>query len=181
MRTAKEMYNYSAKKGYGKGIGKWGLKAFELIEAQLMPGEQALICFNGIHDYKSTTEHKGNHSYAITNKRLILAQKKLLGENVQFIILDNINDITKNSRALFGFITFDTYKECFKVCFSAKEADNLYPVINEYFADFKKKANTVPAAPISEADELLKFKKLLDDGIISQDDFNAKKKQLLGI
>jgi hypothetical protein len=33
----------------------------------------------------------------------------------------------------------------------------------------------------SDADELAKFKKLLDDGVISQDEFDAKKKQLLGI
>jgi len=33
----------------------------------------------------------------------------------------------------------------------------------------------------SDADELAKFKKLLDDGVITQDDFNAKKKALLGL
>lgn len=34
---------------------------------------------------------------------------------------------------------------------------------------------------ISNADELIKFKKLLDSGIISQEEFEAKKKQLLKI
>lgn len=34
---------------------------------------------------------------------------------------------------------------------------------------------------ISSADEIVKFKKLLDDGIISQEEFDAKKKQLLGL
>ena len=33
----------------------------------------------------------------------------------------------------------------------------------------------------SEADELKKYKELLDSGIITQDEFNAKKKQLLGL
>ena len=33
----------------------------------------------------------------------------------------------------------------------------------------------------SDADELVKFKKLLDDGVITQGDFDTKKKQLLGI
>lgn len=33
----------------------------------------------------------------------------------------------------------------------------------------------------SEADELLKFKKLLDMGVISQEEFDAKKKQILGL
>jgi len=33
----------------------------------------------------------------------------------------------------------------------------------------------------SDADEILKFKQLLDAGIITQEEFNAKKKQLLGL
>lgn len=34
---------------------------------------------------------------------------------------------------------------------------------------------------ISEADEILKYKQLLDDGAITQEEYEAKKKQLLGI
>lgn len=34
---------------------------------------------------------------------------------------------------------------------------------------------------VSEADELAKFKKLLDDGVITAAEFEAKKKQILGI
>ena len=37
------------------------------------------------------------------------------------------------------------------------------------------------ASTVSSADELRKFKGLLDDGIISQEEFDAKKKQLLGL
>lgn len=36
-------------------------------------------------------------------------------------------------------------------------------------------------APQGNADELKKFKKLLDEGTITQEEFNAKKKQILGI
>lgn len=35
--------------------------------------------------------------------------------------------------------------------------------------------------PPSNADELIKFKELLDSGIITQEEFDAKKKQLLGL
>ena len=34
---------------------------------------------------------------------------------------------------------------------------------------------------VSPADELRKYKELLDDGIITQDEFDAKKKQILGL
>ena len=36
-------------------------------------------------------------------------------------------------------------------------------------------------APMSVADEILKLKELLDMGILTQEEFDAKKKQLLGI
>ncbi len=43
-------------------------------------------------------------------------------------------------------------------------------------------ATPAPSSPvISSADEILKFKKLMDEGIITPEEFEAKKKQLLGI
>ena len=41
--------------------------------------------------------------------------------------------------------------------------------------------SSVVVQQTSDADELAKYKKLLDDGTITQDEFNAKKKQILGI
>lgn len=38
-----------------------------------------------------------------------------------------------------------------------------------------------PAPAVSSADEIVKFKQLLDQGIITQEEFDAKKKQLLGL
>lgn len=43
-------------------------------------------------------------------------------------------------------------------------------------SDSNKSVNT-----ISEADELRKYKSLLDDGIINQEEFDKKKKELLGL
>jgi len=55
-------------------------------------------------------------------------------------------------------------------------------------AKFPSAPQPVQAAPAisapqtsSAADEIRKFKSLLDDGIITQEEFNAKKKQLLGL
>ena len=38
-----------------------------------------------------------------------------------------------------------------------------------------------PGSETSNADELRKFKGLLDDGIINKEEFEAKKKQILGL
>ncbi len=44
------------------------------------------------------------------------------------------------------------------------------------------KSSRVPMTqPLSSADELKKYKDLLDQGIITQEEFDAKKKQLLGL
>lgn len=43
------------------------------------------------------------------------------------------------------------------------------------------KQPTVKAASTDPADEIRKFKKLADDGIITKEEFEAKKKQLLGL
>lgn len=50
---------------------------------------------------------------------------------------------------------------------------------NVIYNNLKTQSNVVQAT--SEADEIIKFKKLLDDGVITQEEFNAKKKQLLGL
>lgn len=53
--------------------------------------------------------------------------------------------------------------------------------ISEIEEDEVPQANTTPVPAISAADELKKFKELLDMGIITQEEFDAKKKQLLGL
>ncbi len=53
--------------------------------------------------------------------------------------------------------------------------------IRSAFEEYKNK-DTVESATsniLSSADEIRKFKELLDEGIITEDEFNAKKKQLL--
>lgn len=61
--------------------------------------------------------------------------------------------------------------------------------IQELLSQFDNLWHTYKSAPTgnvvvqqtSDADELAKYKKLLDDGVINQDEFNAKKKQILGL
>ena len=45
----------------------------------------------------------------------------------------------------------------------------------------KQASAQAPSAPLSGADEIRKYKALLDEGIISQEEFEEKKRQLLGL
>jgi len=66
-----------------------------------------------------------------------------------------------------------------------------YAIASEKIVDYMQerlravksgKGNTVVNnVAVSSADEILKYKQLLDTGIISQEEFDAKKKQLLGL
>lgn len=63
-----------------------------------------------------------------------------------------------------------------------KNKDEIHSVLSGLLMDRQQKpANTVVQNTTSNADELEKFKELLDKGIITQEEFDAKKKQLLGL
>lgn len=63
------------------------------------------------------------------------------------------------------------------VSYTAEMAWNdLYFAVNQVTGIFLKNSNDESAA-----DELLKWKKLLDSGVITREEFDLKKKQLLGL
>lgn len=59
-------------------------------------------------------------------------------------------------------------------------AQDVFNVLYKAFKDFKDKGEPVTSS-VSVADEIVKFKKLLDDGVISEEEYSAMKKQLLGL
>ncbi len=59
-------------------------------------------------------------------------------------------------------------------------------MIHKFLQERIKEAKQAPLLQVvesqtSDAEELLKFKQLLDAGVISQEEFDAKKKQILGL
>lgn len=179
MKTAKEMYNFTVKNGFGKSnTDSWTLKHFSVIEKQLSPGEDVILCFMGLHNYISLTKHDNNYAYAITNKRIIMAQKKLVGEIVQTVLLDNINDITYKKGLAIGVITIDSIKEKFNVALQNTNSNKLYNLIHELILKLKK-GNTSSSS--NDYGQLEELKRLKDKGIITQREFELKKKQILGL
>lgn len=71
-----------------------------------------------------------------------------------------------------------------------RQADACYRSLNELVGQIKagmatvaneKQLTTQPTEVQDAADQIAKFKKLADEGIITQEEFEAKKKQLLGL
>ena len=74
-----------------------------------------------------------------------------------------------------------------KISFAAiRNRDEIYDAVNDMLMEQQSKprvetTNVWQEIPQSSADEIEKFKRLLDKGIITQEEFDAKKKQLLGL
>lgn len=185
LQTADAMYKYCVDNGYGSGWNKkWGIKHFQIIESSLMSGEVVYMTFIGLHNYQSATKHDDHFAYAITNRRILMAQKTMTGQNFQSVSIDNLNDITFKSTFVLGIITFDTLKEVFNIGLDKRSAQKINAKVHEVIDNIKRlnenaSNNVSNQPPASAADEIKKFKELLDMGAITQDEFDAKKKELL--
>jgi len=186
MKTAKEMYEFCKRRKFAQGQSeKWALKHFGLIEENLSSDEDVLMCFIGLHNYISPTRHNNNFAYAITEKRIIVAQKRIIGEELQTIFVENINDILFSMGMAVGVITIDTIKEKFNVALDKSGAANINSEIHDLLYSIRQGSmsakSSKPKEDYDAAQELRKYKELLDDGIITQEDFDAKKKHLLNL
>lgn len=183
MKTAAGLYQFCVDSGYGQGTAKaWGEKHFQLIVDNLKSDENVIFSFIGLHNYVSTAKHDGNFAYVLTNKRFMIAQKKLVGETFQTVSLNNINDITFESGMLFGILTIDTIREKFNIALNKYSAKNISNRLHEELDRIHRiSSNPTTNVQLSMADEIKKYKELLDMGAISQEEFEAKKKELLNL
>ena len=185
MRTAQEMDAYAREHGYLYGSEKTALKHFAVIEKNLLPGEDVIMALAPNSVYSGNDIVMGGITAVVfTNKRLMYGQKAILmGAPVKVVNLENVNDVHKDTLGLLnGKIYIDTLKENIGIQFTKAHLDRIFKDILQMLENYR----ATPKAPaassgVSAADELKKFKELLDMGIITQEEFKAKKKQLLGL
>lgn len=181
MKTAKEMTAFCDKYDLGKGMNKkWREKHFTLAEEQLAANESVEVCFIGLHNYESIAKHNGYFAYSVTPEKIIITQKKIVGQTIQVISINNLNDITLDTGIVYGILTFDTIKERVNVAVDKITAANIHQMVTNTLFNKISKDNT-NNKETSNADEIIKFKSLLDQGIITEEEFNIKKKELLGL
>lgn len=119
----------------------WRLKKHcKVIENYLNPGEEVRFAFPG---------QKGNSSWdffstfvvVLTNKRILLAQKRLLwGYTYLAITPDMFNDLTVESGIIWGKLYIDTVKETVMLSnISKKGMDDIETEITEYMLEEKRK------------------------------------------
>lgn len=121
----------------------------------------------------------GKCQIVVTNVRVY--GKAAFGKRVDLPI-DSISAVS--SMALFSGIAVSTSSG--KISFlGLKNADEIHKAISGLLIERQSKSTPSQViqqeVPQSNADELKKYKDLLDSGVISQEEFDAKKKQLLGL
>lgn len=147
-----------------------------------------LIDFELVEDGVSVT--KGGLGSAVVGGAVFGGVGAIVGSNVgkkqkdmvskMSVIVNLRNEFV--SKIDLPLITVETKKASFGHK-AAKELGNQVMALLSVVSDTQaaQSAPQAPVAPISDADELLKFKQLLDAGIITQEEFDAKKKQILGL
>lgn len=184
LRTAEGMQEYCDHYEMGHGSSKkWALKHFDLIAGVLQPNEQVLSVFIGIYNYKSATSHGGNAAFVITDQRVIIAQQNLIGKSISSVVLDRISDIKLNTGFLGGTVTFDSPTEKFNVFLNKEIAERVFNHARDCIKYAKDKRNTASESNSTNSglNDLRQLKQLYDDGILTKDEFEAKKRQILGL
>lgn len=95
-----------------------------------------------------------------------------------FIQIQTAGQVSGNSSYKFTGGTFDAVQDENSVVFSGEVNYKRAIKIKKYVENYSENQTT---AQLSSADEISKYKKLLDENIITQDEFDAKKKQLLNL
>lgn len=187
MKTAKEIYDYGVQNGFiGREIKEKGsLANLQYILDSLDDSEDVLLGFNGELNRTSMTKVEGIYSFVLTGKRLVWGAKSFGRTELQSLNLDNVEHLSFAKHrpfTNFGLITIDTVAKQYNISMGVKPAEALNPVLTNMINDLKASKNepaVVAAAAPSAADEILKFKNLLDMGVITQEEFELKKKELL--
>ena len=120
--------------------------------------------------------------FALSNNRITVTSKKVSGKVKSGKQVElPFHQISAIGKGSFNSITVSTSSGVIHFWF-LRNRNEVFNAISSLLS--QKQEQPLPimqAAPQSSADELSKYKKLLDDGVITQEEFNAKKKQLLGL
>ena len=112
----------------------------------------------------------------LTNNRVIFDFQVLNNNHSEIFSVSEIRSIESSGNSLTGgHIIIHTI---------SKDFDFLVTYKKDIIQNIRATATQKPiqqTTTISEADELAKFKKLLDQGIITEEEFDAKKKQILSL
>lgn len=145
-----------------------------------LKGETIKHVIEGTYETKLLkSENIKSGIFIATNTRIVFYAKKLFGYEMEDFPYSNISSMEHGKKGSGRYITF--FASGNKVHMKWIPQDGFDNFLNFVKSNIGKKGSAAPVAKESSSDEIRKFKELLDDGIITEEEFDAKKKQLLGI
>ena len=143
----------------------WHLIIIPVVAFTVIPG----LIYLWLRSYELTVTDKRIYGKVAWGKRVDLPVDSV-SATATIRILKGISVSTSSGRISFLLI---------------KNAADIYDIMNNLLIERQQeRTNTIVAAAApktDEADQLKKYKDLLDSGVITQEEFEAKKKQLLGL
>lgn len=187
--SGEEAYRYCKSNGLlNCGAHNWAgpqfKKHFAVMWSGLRPGENMRLFF-------PASFHSGNVDFvakdggvacALTNQRLLMGQKAGMKTREKSIQLSMLNNVSISSSMAFGVITITTNSEAMELKISNRIAKQVYDELQD-IASRNASVDTGAIAPNlpNASDEVLRLKLLLDEGAISQDEFDLLKRRALNL
>ncbi|MDT2659919.1 PH domain-containing protein [Enterococcus hulanensis] len=178
MKTAEEMYQFCQDTGFFSGSDQqWGVRLFTVLEKHLVSDEEILVCFIGLHNRTSATKNDGFYAYALTNQRFIMGQKKMIGDDFKVIPLANMQDLRLIKETSLDLLEITSLEGTIKIVLTEEEAPKVLAKLKEAIQLVTKEKKT--ENQLSKAEQLLKMKELLDQGILNESEFAKIKDDIL--
>lgn len=126
----------------------------------------------------------------VTDKRILFLDKGMIyGLKQVEIPIDKINSVSHSKGMMFGSIVIHHGSANMEIKQIQKPTLNpLVEAINIEIDSYKNNGSNderlsskTTETPFNAAEEIMKYKKLLDEGILTEEEFQAKKKQLLDL
>lgn len=137
---------------------------------------------------------KGFTAYAVTNSgRLIFARWVPFHNDYKSLPLNNINTINPNTRIIWGSLRIESFREVFSIFWTKRVVFAIAKLLEDSKSDLQdglmdgittanRQKVTNPSAPLTTEtnyDKLKERKKALEDGLISQEEYNEYKDKFL--
>ena len=114
-----------------------------------------------------------------TNQRLIILSKKILSKKQALVIpLKQIKSVVLHNSIVYDELTLINGDEILRINAINKVAA---PILAKNIKKYSKLAQNDSSALDEQVEQVKKLKELLDQGILTKAEFEAKKKQILGL
>lgn len=172
-------------------FSKGSIKA---AQEMLLPNETVLWAqVNNVHtkpvrgelNTQMLTKDVLNGVIVVTDQRVFFVNN-VLGQGVsKQIHLSSLQSVDSKYDMFFGCVRVTGLTDMIVTTCKRDAAKQLQAAIEQALADWRSRAaaaaNTAPAAPALDTEQLQALKQLYDAGVLTEEEFSAKKAQILGL